>query len=290
MAGTNVSSLLPPPPLRAAESREAGRSTPAVEPNRQGGVFQGGRAWARPSPGFQPRPSPPPPRPRPGAAASSAPRPPAASVLAARRCLAAGDCSAPAARSRRRRRCRRPALRTGSPAACLSRPRPSQGPRGGIMEADGAGEQMRPLLTRVRSGEAEARRQRQRRGGGWRGLAGAGGGLRAPPPAFVWLGGSRGATGPEPLSGRLYRGRACPPVGSQPRGAGRRLLLPRGRRRPPAPAAALPAAASGRTVCTSARWSVGSQAREKDRVPGPPPGPIARERTASPAQQTPLSQ
>lgn len=173
------------------------------------------RGAPRPRP-TSPPPSPPPPRPRPGAAASSAPRPPAASVLAARRCLAVGDRPAPAARSRRRRRCRRPALRTGSPAACPSWPRPSQGPWGGTMEADGAGEQMRPLLTRVRSGEAEARRQRRRRGGGWRGLAAASA-RRRRPLCGSW--GSRGAAGPEPSGGQLSRGRACPPVCSQPRGA-----------------------------------------------------------------------
>lgn len=50
---------------------------------------------------------------------------------------------------------RRPALRTGSPSACpsLLRSRPLRAP-GRAMEADGAGEQMRPLLTRGPDEEA----------------------------------------------------------------------------------------------------------------------------------------
>ncbi|CAO2637759.1 Sodium bicarbonate cotransporter 3 [Lemmus lemmus] len=148
--------LFPPPSAPSPGSRVTGGGSLDAAGRRAkpaGGRAPGGRAWARPAPGHQTRPLPasaPPPARR----GSSALSPLAASVLAARRCLAAGDRPAPAARSRLRRRCRRPAFRTGLLAACPSRPRPSQGSRGGTMEADGAGEQMRPLLTRGPDEEA----------------------------------------------------------------------------------------------------------------------------------------
>lgn len=168
-------------------------------------MLRGGRAGARPAPAPAPAPQPrPPPRPRPGAAASSAPRPLPVSVLAARRCLSLPENVPRSQRSPHSgASSRRPALRTGSPSACpsLLRSRPLRAP-GRAMEADGAGEQMRPLLTRVRSGEAEARRQRRRRGG-------AAGGLCWRPRAavaFVWRG-SQGTAGFEPSGTPLPRTR-----------------------------------------------------------------------------------
>lgn len=153
------------------------------------------------------------------------------------------------------------------------------------MEADGAGEQMRPLLTRVRSGEAEARRQRRRRGEAAGGLCGR---LRAV-VAFVWRG-SRGTAGLEPLRMPLPRTRvsAAAVPRSLPRGTGRRVLPPRGRCRPPAQAA-LPAPAafilwpeSEPAVGASDLWSVESQAHEKDGACVSSSGPhrkrMARER------------
>lgn len=160
------------------------------------------------------------------------------------------------------------------------------------MEADGAGEQMRPLLTRVRSGEAEARRQRRRRGG-------AAGGLSRRPRAavaFVW----RGSRGP------AARGRPAALADGSPEGA--RVRRPQR----PARSLAAPAAAFSLRVdaavlepgCSScarrpsplAGPSVPALCGVSGRRPGegpcgcPPPGPMERERTASPAQRTPLSQ
>ncbi|EDL20633.1 mCG113280, isoform CRA_b, partial [Mus musculus] len=78
------------------------------------------------------------------------------SVLAARRCLSLPENVPRSQRSPHSgASSRRPALRTGSPSACpsLLRSRPLRAP-GRAMEADGAGEQMRPLLTRGPDEEA----------------------------------------------------------------------------------------------------------------------------------------
>lgn len=162
---------------------------------------------------------------------------------------------------------------------------------GSLGRDHGGGRGRRADETATHAGKERGGRGPQTKAAARRGLAGAGGGLRVPPPAFVWLGGDRG--------GRPSR---SPPADSSPedaraRRSARSLAAPSSAAwTPPSSgpggcsSCAGRAAASDRTVGASARWSVGSQAREKDRVPVPPPGPIARERTASPAPQTLLSQ
>lgn len=291
MAGTNVCSLLPPPPLRAAESREAGRSTPAVEPNRQGGVLQGGRAWARPSPGFQLRPLP-----------TSAPPPTRRGCLL--RAASSGRLSprgTPLPRRRRPLRARSP-FPAPAPLSAASAPHKlacrvpvsAAALPGSPGQDHGGGRGRRADETATHAGKERGGRGPQTKAAARRGLAG---GWRRPPRAAAGLCVARGVAGGDR-------------PGDPQRTALPRTRVPAGRlaasrlRPPSSPAAWTPpssgpggcsscarrAAASGRTVGASARWSVGSQAREKDRVPGPSPGPIARERTASPAQQTPLSQ
>lgn len=178
------------------------------------GRAPGGRAGARPAPTSQPRPRP---------APVPARQPPPRRVLwlsqSSRHAVASHPENAPRPQSAPHSAASspRPALRTGSPSACpsLPRSRPLRAPRR-AMEADGAGEQMRPLLTRVRSGEAEAGRQRRRRGGAAGGLCRR---LRAL-VAFV----CRGAAGLE-----RTRVSAAAVSRSQPRGASHRVLPPRGR-------------------------------------------------------------
>lgn len=220
-------------------------------PNRQG-ACPGGRAGARPAPGRQPRP-----RPAPVPARLPPPRRVLWLSQSSRHAVASLPENVPRPQSAPHSAASSPwpALRTGSPSACLSLPRsrPLRAP-GRAMEADGAGEQMRPLLTRVRSGEAEARRQRRRRGGAAGGLCWR---LRAA-VAFVWRG-SRGTAGLEAL------GDASP---EDARVRRRSAQLTDARRWPPCSPAAwtLPSFSPG---CSSCGRRLQPCGRSPDRLSGP---------------------
>lgn len=268
MAGTNVSSLLPPPPLRAAESREAGRSTPAVEPNRQGGVLQGGRAWARPSPGFQPRPLP-----------TSAPPPTRRGCLL--RAASSGRLSprgTPLPRRRRPLRARSPfpapaPLSAASAPHRLARRVPVSAAAlpGSPGRDHGGGRGRRADETATHAGKERGGRGPQTKAAARRGLAGASGGWRRPPRAAAGLCVARGVAG-----------------GDRP-GAPQRTALPRTRvpagrlaasrcRPPSSPAAWTPPSSGpgGCSSCGSLRPDCRYQRSVECWVSGPGEGPCAR--------------